>query len=32
MKINEIWPFATAWMELEGIVLSKINQRKTGIV
>ena len=23
---NEIWPFATTWMELEGIMLSEISQ------
>ena len=28
---NEILPFATTWMELEGIMLSKISQRKTNI-
>ena len=26
---NEILPFATMWMELEGIMLSEISQRKT---
>ena len=26
---NEIFPFATTWMELEDIMLSKISQRKT---
>ena len=31
MKKNEILPFATMWMELEGIMLSKISQRKTSI-
>ena len=25
MKMNEIWPFATTWMELECIVLSEIS-------
>ena len=25
---NEILPFATLWMELEGIMLSEISQRK----
>ena len=29
---NEILPFATAWMELEGIMLSEITQRKTNIM
>lgn len=27
-KENEILPLATAWMNLEGIILSEINQRK----
>ena len=31
IKKNEILPFATTWMELEGIMLSKISQRKTKI-
>ena len=31
IKKNEILPFATTWMELEGIKLSKISQRKTSI-
>ena len=26
MKKNEILPFATTWMELEGILLSEISQ------
>ena len=26
---KEILPFATMWMELEGIMLSEISQRKT---
>ena len=25
---NEILPFATTWMDLEGIMLSKISERK----
>ena len=29
IKKNEILPFATTWMELEGITLSEISQRKT---
>ena len=29
---NEILPFATLWMELEGIMLSEISQRKTKII
>ena len=32
IKKNEILPFATMWMELEGIMLSKISQRKTNIM
>ena len=32
MKKNEILPFATMWMELEGIMLSEISQRKTKIL
>ena len=32
IKKNEIVPFATTWMELEGIMLSEISQRKTKIV
>ena len=32
MKNNEILPFATMWMELEGIMLSEIGQRKTNIL
>ena len=27
--MNEILPFATAWMDLEGIMLSEINRRNT---
>ena len=29
MRKNEIWPFAAMWMELEGIMVSEISQRKT---
>ena len=29
---NEILPFAAMWMELEGIMLSEISQRKTNII
>ena len=29
---NEILPFATKWMEVEGIMLSEISQRKTKII
>ena len=32
IKKNEILPFAATWMELEGIILSKISQRKTNII
>ena len=32
IKKNEILPFATMWMELEGIMLSEISQRKTNIL
>ena len=32
IKNNEILPFATTWMELEGIMLSKISHRKTNII
>ena len=32
-KINkEIFPFATTWMDLKGIMLSEISQRKTNTV
>ena len=30
-KKNESLPFATTWMELEGIMLSEISQRKTNM-
>ena len=29
LKMNEILPFATAWMDLESIMFSEISQRKT---
>ena len=29
---NEIWLFATAWMGLEGIMLSEINQTKASTI
>ena len=32
IKKNEILPFATMWMELEGIMLNEISQRKTNII
>ena len=32
IKKNEILPFATTWMGLEGIMLSEISQRKTSII
>ena len=32
IKKNEILPFATTWMKLEGIMLSEISQRKTNII
>ena len=32
IKKNEILPFVTMWMELEGMMLSEINQRKTHII
>ena len=32
IKKNEILRFATTWMELEGIMLSEISQRKTKII
>ena len=31
IKNNEILPFATTWMGLEGIMLSENSQRKTNI-
>ena len=32
IKKNEILPFATTWMELEGIILNEISQRKTKVI
>ena len=32
IKKNEILPFATIWVEIEGIMLSEISQRKTSII
>ena len=32
IKKNEILPFATTWMDLEGIMLSALTQRKTNTV
>ena len=32
IRNNEIVPYATTWMELEYIMLSKISQRKTNII
>ena len=32
IKKNEILPFATMWIELDGILLSEISQRKTNII
>ena len=29
IKKNEILPFAKSWMDLEGIMLSEISQKKT---
>ena len=31
-KKNEIMPFATAWMDLEIVILSEISQTKTNII
>ena len=31
-KKNKILPFAATWMDLEGIMLSEISQRKTNTV
>ena len=32
IKKNENFPFAMLWMELEGIMLSEISQRKTNMM
>jgi len=32
IKNNEMLPFATTWMDLEGIVLNKIRLRKTNTI
>ena len=32
IKKEEILPFVTTWLDLEGIMLSEINQRKTNTV
>ena len=32
IKKNKILPFAAAWMDLEGVMLSEIRQRKTNSV
>lgn len=32
IKMNEILPFVTIWMDLESIMISEINQRKTNTV
>ena len=32
IKKNEILPFATTWMNLEGIMLSEISYRKTNVL
>ena len=32
IKKNDILPFATMWMELDGIMLSKLSKRKTKII
>ena len=29
VKENKVLPYAATWMDLEGIMLSEINQRKT---
>ena len=32
IKKNEILPFATTWMELQGIMLSEISQKKANTI
>lgn len=32
MKKNKILPFATTWMDLEGIMVSEVSQTKRNIV
>ena len=32
IKKNKIMPFAATWMDLEGIMLSEISQKKTNTV
>ena len=32
IKKNEILSYAMTWMELEGIMLSKVSHRKTNII
>ena len=32
IKKNEILPFATTWLDLEGIMLSETSQRKTNSI
>ena len=32
IKQNEILPFATAWIDLEGIMLIEVRQRKTNTI
>ena len=32
IKKNEIKPFAVTWMDLDIITLSKVSQKKTGVI
>ena len=32
LKKNKILPFATTWVDLEGVMVSKINQTKTNTI